>query len=140
MKIVALLLLLLSLPTKAVEVVINESNTNIHSITSRAQLYDIFTLRVKYWDNFDPLVVVYLPFDAETHKEFVNNYLDTNRIRLKRLIEVRGKDNSNYIMTSSESEALTEISKHEGYIGYLSDEIVFNVRGDVKRVHITFAP
>ena len=113
-------------------VIINYFSTDGATIR-RSEIEDIFTLRVKRWNNGIPVKIFLLPRDHHATKAFTRKYLGMTSSRYYDLIEGRESSGRGNIFTVLESEVsiIIKVMTTPGSIGYASSAIVANVDGDI---------
>lgn len=101
---------------------IGHSSINRDSLTS-AELYSIFTLVFRYWDDGRRIRVYILNETYDIHEEFLWKFLRLTPRRYLELIdkETSGGGASPPIRVSSEIEMIKAIRKDRGGIGYIGD-------------------
>lgn len=129
-----ILILIIILSTPFIGVSSNENNTvnNTYSVpagnsevqkdtVSLAELYGIFTLMFRYWDDGTRVRIVLLNETFRLHKEFLWEFLGLSPTRYRELIQSRvssGK-NDRPLIVSNELQMVNALSKTEGGVGYL---------------------
>lgn len=118
----------------------NVSPEITHSI-SRVQVYWIYTMRTRFWENGQKITVFYQDFSSDVHETFVRTVLGTNPSAFEQSVNVyRNNGNAGYFRKVDSSSTMErEVSKTAGGVGYLSNDvlIVNKGNGNVEKFIIT---
>lgn len=100
---------------------------------SHSDIEDIFTLRIKRWDNGQPIRVFLLPRTSIVTREFTTKYLNMTASRYYDLIENRESSGKNNIadIVNTEYDILLRVMSTPGGIGYATEAIVINFNGNI---------
>lgn len=118
---------------------IGNGKTDQTTVTSN-DLYNIFTLLFRYWDDGTRINVILLDDTLTAHKEFLWEFLGISPTRYKELIETRlssGRGNKP-VVVSNEEEMLKTISSTNGGIGYIGNGyfVYLGKKDDIKIIKV----
>lgn len=130
--ILALVLVLFSLPILAEPLSIKNIDPQVKHSISRQEVYWMYTMRTRFWENGQKVTVYYQDFDSAAHKDFVINVLNAKPSSFAKSVEIYvNTGNAGYFRKSSnEAELKKEIAKVPGAIGYLDSKYMITNRDD----------
>lgn len=141
-KIVAIFCLLISFgvgafETTAVKNFIPEQTYQL----SRQEVFWIYSLKTRFWENGQRVIVYYLDFDHPIHKDFVRDVLQTTPIRFENSVNtyVNLGTAGFFRRVNNETEMYRSVALTPGAVGYVgSDVLLVNEGSDrVKTVRIS---
>jgi len=99
---------------------------------SRQEVYWMYTMRNRFWDNGRKIIVYYQDFNSQEHKDFVTNVLLSTPTKFSTSVDVYvNGGNAGYFRKVNGPEDLkTEIAKTPGAIGYLNSKYILLNKGD----------
>ena len=109
--------------TVAAELIVNAQNP-VRAI-SKKQLKDLYMLRRSSWDDGEVAVIVALPDQHATHKEFAKSVLGVFPYKLRRVWDkaIFAGLSRAPIIVKTEQELISVVAKTRGAIGYTNSEI-----------------
>ena len=112
-----------------------------HASMTRQEVFWIYTLRTRFWNNGTKITVFYLDFSNPTHERFVRNVLNSTTQQFQHSVNTYvNVGNAGYFRkVSSESEMLKQVSRIPGSVGYISDTTILinSGKNNVKEISIT---
>lgn len=106
-----------------VEVIKNSAVTEKEIL--RKELYNIFTMRKKVWEDETPISVVVLPPTHRASIVFSSSVIKFgDAYNLFRIIDM--KDDSTLIKVASEAEVLQQVASNTGGIGYVNGKVLIH--------------
>lgn len=108
---------------------------------SRQEVFWIYSLKTRFWENGQRVVVYYLDFDHPIHKDFVRDVLRTTPIRFENSVNtyVNLGTAGFFRRVNNEIEMYRSVALTPGAVGYVgSDVLLVNEGSDrVKTVRIS---
>lgn len=129
--IVCLFPMIFSIYVSAQQLPVKNPQPSVAKSISRAEVYWIYTMRTRFWDNGQKITVFYQSFDSSQHKDFVLDVLKQTPSQFETSVSVYvNNGNAAYFrQVQNEFEMRREVESTPGSIGYLSKDYILINRG-----------
>lgn len=108
---------------------------------SRDDVYWIYTLKTRFWNDGSRIVVYYMNFSHPIHVSFVRDVLEVSPVTFQTSVEtyVNTGNAAYFRKVSTEDEMVNRVSLTDGSVGYLSSTVFLMNDGKhgVKKINIT---
>lgn len=129
--------LLISSISNAQTVGIGNNSITVASITAEYAI-QLYTGKVNFWPDGQPVVVVVLPREHFVSREFVTEVLgiSSHQFYDSLDISINIRKNNAIIRVTSESEVIRNVIKNSGSVGYISGSLFFNYKNELKMLRL----
>lgn len=99
---------------------------------SRNEVYWVYTMRTRFWDNGQKITVFYQDFSSAVHEDFVRTVLMTNPSAFEQSVSVYlNNGNAGYFRkVDADSSMEREVGKTPGGVGYIARDILIVNKGN----------
>lgn len=107
---------------------------------SKQEVFWIYTLRTRFWNDGTRIIVYYQDFNSSAHYDFCRNVLQVSPLSFQSAVEtyVNVGNAAYFRKASSDAEVLKLVARTPGSVGYISENfLVVNEDNHVRKIGIS---